>query len=72
MISLGIEMYFACPVLAARQRTHPKRFILGNMDGKMRKRRTANTWFQDLKDWAMLDTMDMMAASQLAVDRNIT
>ena len=48
--------------------SRPKRLIRGNVDGKRRKHRTANTWSQDLKVWT---TLGMTAASQFAVDRNI-
>ena len=43
-----------------------KRLMQGKMAGKRGRDRPATTWFQDLKEWTMLD---IAAASQLATDR---
>ena len=45
-----------------------KGLMQGKMEGKQRRSRPATTWFQDLKEWTMLD---IAGASQLATDREI-
>ena len=46
-------------------KTALKKMIQGEMEGMHQSGRPAKTWFQDLKEWTMLDMAD---ASQLATD----
>ena len=49
-----------------RKNSMEKRLIQGKLEGKRRRGRSANTWFQDFKEWTKLD---MVVASQLATNR---
>ena len=50
--------------ISSEKNSIEKRLI--QVEGKRRRGRRANTWFQDLKDWPLQDTSD---ASKLAIDR---
>ena len=38
-----------------RKNSMEKRLIQGKLEGKRRRGRPANTWFQDFKEWTKLD-----------------